>query len=241
MGRSRGVEHRQNRLLAGLPARDAEWLIDQMSLIEMPLGQVFYEAHGPIEQAWFPVSGVVSALIVTEGGDSVDAGTIGNEGMVGLPLAVGARTSLYRTLQQVAGAGWRIDAGAMEEAIRDRPSIADAVHCYTMAMLQQTAQNTACNLLHSVEERMCRWLLATRDRLASDQFHITQEFLGEMLGASRQHVSLTAGALQRAGLISYRRGNMDLRDTDELERLSCECYRVTRSIYDGLLPPAKRR
>jgi CRP-like cAMP-binding protein len=168
-------------------------------------------------------------------GEAAEVGTIGNEGMVGLPLVWGddrAPTSVY---VQVPGVGLRMKATLFTRELARSASMRTVMLRYGHAFFNQVAQSAACNHFHSIEQRCCRWMLMTHDRMQSDQFLLTQEFLAMMLGVQRTGVTAAAGGLQRAALISYKRGNVTILDRRGLERRSCECYRVSKKEFDRLL------
>jgi CRP-like cAMP-binding protein len=170
-----------------------------------------------------------------ENGDASEVGTIGNEGMVGLPLVLGDRQAPTSVYVQVPGVGLRITASAFTQELAQSSSMRRVMLHYTHAFFNQVAQSAACNHFHNIEQRCCRWLLMTHDRMQSDEFLLTQEFLAMMLGVQRSGVSVVASALQRAGFISYNRGTVTILDRKGLERQSCECYRLSKLEFDRLL------
>lgn len=232
----------QNRLLQMLPLEESRRLLRRQERIAFPVKTPVYEPGQMIEHAYFPISGVVSSVIVMEDGAAVEAAITGKEGMIGVELIASRMASPYRTVQQVSGESIRVPAGDFQEGLDGSTVLRRVVDRYALALLQQTAQNAACNRRHSVEERMSRWLLASADRMGADEMDITQEFLAEMLGVRRQSVNLTAGLLQQAGLITYRRGRVRILDRAGMARSACECYEATSRIYEELLdlPAAPR-
>ena len=170
-----------------------------------------------------------------ENGDASEVGTIGNEGMVGLPLVLGDRQAPTSVYVQVPGVGLRITASLFTRELARSSSMRRVMLHYTHAFFNQVAQSAACSHFHNIEQRCCRWLLMTHDRMQSDEFLLTQEFLAMMLGVQRAGVSVAAGALQRAGLIRYSRGTVTILDRNGLERQSCECYRISKLEFDRLL------
>ena len=224
-------------MLQYLPPDDRRRLEARATRVSLELHQVLYWPDEPITHVWFPVDAIGSLLTLLGAGDSVEAGLVGREGVVGLPLFLGAEATHGRAVCQVAGDAWRLPAAAFrEEAGRDGP-LRDRLLRYTQTLLQQTAQSSGCNRLHAHEERCARWLLLTHDRLPGDTFHLTQEFLGLMLGVSRPAVTLVMGALQRAGLLTYHRGALTILDRPGLEAAACECYAITRRETERLLGP----
>ena len=200
-----------------------------------------YRANKPIEFVYFIETGVGSLVNTMENGDAAEVGTIGNEGVVGLPLLLGddrAPTSVY---VQVPGAGLRMKATLFNKELARSASMRTVMLRYAHAFFNQVAQSAACNQFHSIEQRCCRWMLMTHDRMHSDEFLLTQEFLAMMLGVQRTGVTAAAGALQRAGLIRYKRGNVTILDRRGLMHRSCECYGVSRREFDRLLGDRVRK
>jgi CRP-like cAMP-binding protein len=201
------------------------------------LKQVLYEPGARIEALYFPINAVASILTTLSDGAGVEIATVGNEGMVGSPVVLGSDAMPAREFCQVQVPGelLRMDKTSFAEVLSQDDPFREIIQLYTQALFTQIAQQVACNALHSVEERCSRWLLLTHDRVHSDSFPIAQEFLAQMLGVRRASVTLAAGALQSAGLIRYRRGEMIIVDREGLEDVSCECYRVLRDEFDRLL------
>jgi CRP-like cAMP-binding protein len=224
-----------NRLLSAL-SRDLQIrLLPRMEKISLPIRQVLYEADTPIAHVYFPVSGVTSLVISLKGGESVEVATIGNEGMVGIAVFLGAERSPAKAFCQVAGQALKMRSDSFRRALEEHAEFADVVRRYTQGMVNQFSQTTACNHVHSVQARMCRWLLMTHDRVGADEFHLTQEFLAQMLGVRRPSVTVAAGLLQKAGLIRYQRGRIRIVDRASLENTACECYETVRQEFDRLL------
>jgi CRP-like cAMP-binding protein len=186
------------------------------------------------EPQWvhFPVTGVLSSMVVLEDGSTVEASTVGNEGMDGLYLLADPQATPYRINVQVEGEMLRMPVAAFNRARAESGALSQLLLRYALVLIQRGAQNGACIQHHTIEERMCRWLLETAHRKGADQFGLTQEFLADMLGVRRQSVNLTARVLQTAGLIEYRRGELTILDRDGLEEASCECFRVTTEMYE---------
>jgi len=200
----------------------------------MALKKVLYEPYKPIQYVYFIDCGVVSLVSIMEDGATVEVGTIGNEGMVGLPLFLGAGTTPHQTFVQVPGTATRIQAEVFKRVVSPNSFLHSLLQQYTQALFNQISQSAACNRLHSIEERCCRWLLMTHDRVESDQFELIQEFLAQMLGVRRAGVSVVAAMLQQAGLIRYSRGKMNILDRAGLEAGSCECYAIVKREFDRL-------
>ena len=235
-----------NRLLGLLPPRDYERLRPYLQRLPLTYRQSLYRAHKPLGFVYFFETGVGSLVNTMANGDASEVGTIGNEGVVGLPLLLGddrAPTSVY---VQVPGAGLRMKASLFKKELARSASMRAVMHRYAHAFFNQVAQSAACNQFHSLEQRCCRWLLMTHDRMQSDEFLLTQEFLAMMLGVQRTGVTAAAGALQRSGLINYKRGNVTIIERRSLIRRSCECYSVSKKEFDRLLgdqevPVVRRR
>ena len=225
----------QNRILSGL-TRDLQIrLVPRMEKLGLAVRQVLYEPHARIGHVYFPLSGVLSLVVVMTSGESVEVTTVGNEGILGTPVFLGAGSSPMKAFCQVAGQALRMRADDFLRSLDEHPELAALVRRYTQAMVSQIAQTSACNRVHSVQQRMCRWLLTTHDRVGSDEFHLTQEFLAQMLGVRRPSVTVAAGQLQRAGLIRYQRGRIRIADRAGLEAGACECYETVRQEIDRLI------
>jgi len=225
----------QNRLLADLPRDEYDRLRAHLQKVSLPLKDILYEANGPIPHVFFPLHGVVSLVILMDGDVSLEVGTIGNEGMVGTPVFLGSDSSPTRAISQVPGEALRMETKVFQEEMKRGGPLYGLVQRYTQAMINQISQSTVCNHRHSVQKRMCRWVLLSHDRVGVDEFPLTQEFLAQMLGVRRPTVTAVAGALQKAGLISYHRGKLTVLDRKGLEAASCECYEVVARELDRLL------
>jgi CRP-like cAMP-binding protein len=223
-----------NRLLARLPSKEYQRLLPRLQLVPLALKHVLYEARSSIDYAYFPNRGLVSALTVMEDGRAIEVATIGDEGMVGLPLLVGAKTTANRVIVQVPGEALRMAEDELrEEVSRDSP-LRRLLVLYHTAFLAQISQAVACNGLHSVHQRCCRWLLMTQDRAHSDVFPMTHEFLAEMLGVRRSSVSEVLEPIKEQGLIRYGRGSFTVLDREGLMADSCECYRRINDEFERL-------
>lgn len=226
---------RGNRILTLLPDTDYRRLEMHLERVHLPLKTVLYEAYMPITHVHFPIDGVTSILTTMEDGREAEVGTVGNEGMAGLPVFLGADSTPTMAFEQVPGDALRLRTEVFREEIARGGALTAVLHRYTQALFTQIAQSAACNRLHAVEQRCARWLLMTQDRVGANQFPLTHEFLGQMLGVRRATVTEAAGALQAEGLITYRRGIITVCDRAALEQASCECYRVIRDDFDRLL------
>jgi len=225
-------KNERNKILSQLPPADYERVVGQMERVSPALGEVV--AHPNTEPKWvhFPVSGVLSSMIILEDGSTVEASTVGNEGMDGLYLLIDPKANPYKINVQVAGEMFRMTASAFKKARLENAAFSQLLLRYALVLIQRGAQNAACIQHHTIEERMCRWLLETAHRKGSDRFGLTQEFLSDMLGVRRQSVNLTARILQSAGLIKYSRGELTILDRAGLEEASCECFNVTTQMYE---------
>lgn len=233
-----------NRLLGLLAPADYERLRPHLRRISLENRQILYSAHRPIASVYFIETGVGSLVSTLTDGRAAEVGTIGNEGVVGLPVILGEGRAPTGVYVQVPGAGLRMKASLFKAELARSATMRAVMLRYVHAFFNQVAQSAACNQFHTIQQRCCRWLLMTHDRVQSDEFLLTQEFLAMMLGVQRTGVSAAAGALQRDGLIRYRRGTVTMLDRGELERRSCECFAVSRREFDQLLgdrPSSKGR
>src|ERR1700722_4751313 len=224
-----------NKILQRLPQQDFHRIIGQMEKVCPEVGMVV--AYPDKEPKWvhFPISGVLSSMVVLEDGSTVEASTIGNEGMDGLYLLADPLANPYRINVQVQGDMYRMSATAFRRALSESHTLSQLLLRYALVLIQRGAQNGACIQHHTIEERMCRWLLETAHRKGADHFGLTQEFLSDMLGVRRQSVNLTARILQQAELIKYHRGELTILDRSALEETSCECFRVTSQMYERMM------
>ena len=230
------TDPKMNRLLAVLPA--AVWARWQPLLewVEMPLGQVLYEAGATLSHSYFPTTAIVSLLYVMENGASAEIAVVGNEGLVGISLFMGGGSTPSRGVVQSAGQGFRIKAQIIKAEFDRLGPVMHLMLRYTQALITQMAQTAVCNRHHSLDQQLCRWLLLSLDRLQGNELKMTQELIANMLGVRREGVTEGAMKLQHAGLISYSRGLITVRDRPGLEQRTCECYAVVKKEYDRLLP-----
>src|SRR5512140_942678 len=228
-------DRRTNRLLSLLSDDDYERLRPHFSQVVLEYRKTLYEASRPILQVYFPIDGVASLVITTAEGTGAEVGTIGNEGVVGLPIVLGDREAPSSVYVQVPGSALRMDAGTFHGLLEAHPTMNQVMLRYAHAFFNQVAQSAACAHLHRVEQRCCRWLLMTRDRMPSDELLLTHEFRGMMLGVRRTTVTEVMGNLQKAGLIRYRRGHVSILDHDALRSRACECYDISKLEFDRLL------
>jgi CRP-like cAMP-binding protein len=229
---NRRAREYKNRILAALPRAEISSLAPNLVPVTLPQEKTLLD--GNADYGYFLEDGIASVVITLANGDTVEVGIVGIDGVVGLPVLLGTAQTPGRTFIQIAGSGYRIEAKALKAAF-ERPSVLrEHLQTYTQAFLVQTAQTAACNRLHSIEERLARWLLSCRDRMESDTLPLTQDFLGQMLGAPRTTVTLAAGLLQRSGMIKHSRGIVTIEDRDALEQTACECYGTVRDEFRRL-------
>ena len=217
-----------NRILAALPQPEFDALSAHLELVSMPLGQMLYEPGSPQRHAHFPTTAIASLHYVTESGASAETAGVGNEGMVGVSIFMGGNTTSSSAVVQTAGHGYRMERGRLKEEFNRAGLLQNLLLRYTQALMTQMAQTAACNRHHSVEQQLCRWLLLTMDRLPGRELVMTQELVASMLGVRRESVTETAGQLQTAGYIRYRRGHIAVLNRAGLERHACECYDVVK-------------
>ncbi len=213
-----------NTLLLNLPLEESELLYPQFVFIPLPTREVLNEAGEPIKYAYFMNSGLASVLNVTLEGKTVEVGLTGKEGFVGLPLLVGFETSPARVIIQIEGSAFRVNAANLLKLLPKCPALEKRMHRYSQVLAMQASQIAACNTAHSVNERLARWLLMSQDRIGSAVVPLTQEFLSHMLGTRRASVTVAASVLQKAGLIKYARGSLNIVNRQALKAAACECY-----------------
>jgi CRP-like cAMP-binding protein len=229
-----------NRLLATLSSDDFRWLESQLERVELPQGTVLAEEGEVLSNTYFPHTAVVSLVRQLKDGRVVEMATFGREGLVGLAFVGIPLQSFGRYIVQMSGAASHIGTTRLQMAARVRPGIQDMMLRYTEMLMALTLQSVACNAVHSVEVRACRWISATRDRVGRDDIPLTHEFLAEMLGVQRSTVSDVLRTLQSRGLIHQGRGKVTVNDGPRLQQAACECYRILRGKYQQLLPVAER-
>ena len=230
-----------NRLLRAIPADAYARLTAGSEMVSLERGDIIYHPSEPIRRVYFPTNMILSVISIMTNGDRVEVGTIGNEGMGGLPAFLESDSSPFTVFVQVSGEGWVVDARLLLDVAQSSPETRTVLHRFTQSFLNQSAQSAACNRMHSIEERCARWLLMTHDRVGLDAFDLTQEFLADMLGVRRAGVTVVCGALQRAGFIRYRRGHIVILDRAKLEEVTCECYGRVRAEVDRLIGPPPMR
>ncbi len=229
------AEQLRNQVRAALPGDEWEVWRPQLDFVALPLGRVLAEPGVAYRQVHFPTTAVVSLLYVTERGQSTEV-LIGNEGLVGVAPFMGGDSTPQRAIVQVAGQGYRAPADFIRDAFARSAPVRRLLLAYTQAKMAQIAQTAVCNRLHSLEQRLCRWLLQTVDRLQDDTFAMTHEIIADNLGVRREGVTMAALGLQAAGLIHYTHGHLSVLDRAGLERCACECYSVIKREHARLLP-----
>jgi CRP-like cAMP-binding protein len=225
----------KNHLLELLPDDERLRLVAGMERFSAQRRQIVFERRKPIAYVHFPLSAVVSIVSIMENGAVAEVATVGNEGLIGLPLALRIQDDPHDAFYQIPGESLRMPAATFTVEIARDGAFTDIVHRYAQAFVSQIARSCACNLLHPVEQRLSRWILKCHDRVGGGAIELTQEFLSQMLGVRRPTVTLVAGTLQEAGLIRYHRGLIEVIDRPGLEHASCECYELVRSDYKLLL------
>jgi len=231
-----------NHLLAALPAADYARILPSLTVVPLKLKNVLHKPGEPIRDVYFPGGGFCSMLTVLKDGNMVEIATIGREGMVGVSAAFDGSPAVSAAMVQgETDTCFRMPSDALRREMDRRGAFYELLSHFAQALVGFISQSTACNAVHSVEQRLARWLLMARDRMGSDEFPLTQEFVSMMLGASRPTVSVVAGTLQRAGLITYHHGHIAILDREELESVSCECYRAATDLLNAVTDGSKSR
>ncbi len=223
-----------NFLLAKLSDEYLQTLLPRLEKVHTNAKDVIYERNQPIPYVYFPCTSGISSLIFMADGAAVEVGTVGNEGFTGVELLVGATLATESSVCQIAGNNIRMKTSDFQNATVGQTPLRHVTECYFQGYLSQVSQSVACNRIHAIEARFARWLLITHDRVQGHEFHLTQEFLANMLGVQRPSVSIVAGGFQKAGLIEYSRGNMKILNRDGLETAACECYGAVRAQFKRL-------
>ncbi len=222
-------------LLSALPSGEYERLLPAQRRVTFSLGEVIYESQASLEYVYFPTTCVVSLLYTMENGSTAEMGLVGNDGIVGIALFLGGDTTPNHAVVQIAGQAYRMNAKVLRKEFARGGPFQQLLLRYTQALITQISQTAVCNRLHSVEQRLCRWLLLSHDRVACDELPMTQEFIANMLGGRRESVTVSAARLQAAGLIHYSRGHIQILDRCGLEAQVCECYQIVKTELDRLL------
>ena len=226
----------QNRLLAALPRTDYRRFAPDLEPAHMKLGHAVYESGATLQHVYFPVTGIVSLLYVTKLGSSAELAVIGCEGMIGVSLFMGGESTPNRAVVQSTCDAYRLSSAVLKEQFARGGAVQLQLLKYTQALITQISQTAVCNRHHSIDQQLCRWLLLSLDRLPVSQIEMTQELIANMLGVRRQGVTEAAGALEKKGLIEYKRGSIVVLDRPGIEARACECYAVVKKEYDRILP-----
>ena len=225
----------KNQLLARLPPAEYQRLAPDLKAVHLPVKQTLYNAYAPINYAYFPLDGVISAMTIMDDGSAIEVATIGKEGIAGLSASFGGETSPYEVMVQVECDAMRMSVDVLKGEADKDGSLQKILSLYNVALQTQIGYSVACNGLHTIDKRCCRWLLMTQDLAHSDTFHVTHQFLAYMLGVRREGVTTAAQSLQQSGLIAYRRGDVHVLDRQALEAAACSCYASNRAVYARLL------
>lgn len=231
----------ENSVLAALPAKTYRRLLARLDPVTLTFGEVLYEPGEAIRDVYFPGGSLVSLLTLADGHLALEVGLIGREGMVGIPLVLGQNVSSVRALVQGTGTALRMASAQFLKEFRFSLPLQQELYRYTSSLMNQISQTAACNRFHVVETRLARWLLMTHDRVKSDRFSMTHEFLGHMLGVRRVGVTKAAQALQARKLIRYSRGDITVLNRAGLRAAACACYEVVKDMHDGVAAVQARR
>ncbi len=226
--------HPHNQILSRLEQPELVRVLATMELVPLVLKQVLVMPDEPIEYVYFPESGIISVVTLVDTGAALETGAVGFEGLGGTPLILGVGFSPAKSICQLEGSAWRLPAHLFADEMGNNGKFATLVRRYFQIFFNQCAQNSACNCVHTVEERCARWLLMTRDRCEDDTFSMTQEFLASMLGVRRTGVNFIATTFQKAGLIKYKRGKVTILDREALAEMSCGCYAAINNAADKI-------
>ncbi|MDP8986508.1 MAG: Crp/Fnr family transcriptional regulator [Pseudomonadota bacterium] len=223
--------------MSALPSSIRDRWLPHLEFVELPLAHVLYESGATLSHVYFPTTAIVSLLYVLENGASAEIAVVGNEGIVGVSMFMGGKSTPSRAVVQSAGQGFRLKAETLEEEFNRAGPVLHLLLRYTQALITQMSQTAVCNRHQSLDQQLCRWLLLSLDRLQGDELVMTQELIANMLGVRREGVTEGALKLQNAGLIRYVRGRITVLDRAGLEKRTCECYAVVKKEYERLLPP----
>lgn len=228
MSASASIVRNSNRLLRSLPVEECERIQKNSQTVHLPRGRVICDAGDVAHHVYFPLSGVISLLSTTEAGEVIEVAMVGNEGTTALPVIMHAQEMPYRAVIQVPVDAIRIELSVIQKEFPRGGRLQNLLACYSHTLFTQIAQSAVCNRFHTAEQRFCRWLLCTHDRVNTDTIELTHEIIADMVGVQRSIVSATAGGFQKSGLIAYSRGSMTILNRSALEAASCECYRIVK-------------
>ena len=224
-----------NKMLAALPAKEYRRLANKLEPFDLKFGETIYESNASIEDVYFPNSGIVSFLTAIEDRSTLEVGLVGNEGMVGLSAFLGTPKSPNSVVVRAAGIAWKMKTSDFLKECRENISLSRIVHHYTHLLLTQLSLVSACNRFHPIVKRLTCWLLMTSDRMGTEKFHITQQFISDMLGVRREAIAIAASSLQEKQLISYSRGNLSIVNRAGLEAFACKCYSIVKEEEQNYL------
>ena len=225
-----------NYLISRLSREEQNRFLQHCESTELVFGDILCETDQPIQYVYFPLAGFISLVISMEGHQPLEVGLIGNEGMLGATLALEVADAPLKAVVQGSGSALRMTAAQFQHELRNSPSMLSTLNRYLYVLVMQLSQTAACTHFHEIEPRLARWLLMTHDRAHADHFHLTQEYLADMLGVRRSSITIAAGKLQQQKLISYIRGDINILDRKKLEAVSCECYSLLNDHYARLFP-----
>ena len=225
-----------NSLLARLPAKEHDRIMDRCQPVDMVLDASLCEPGQPFQHVYFPRNGFISLLMVVEGHPPLEMGLIGNEGMLGVTLVLGVETAPLLGVVQGPGLAWRMSTKQFHHCLQDSPALLRRLNRYLYVLMAQLSQTAACTHFHDVRERLARWLLMTHDRAHADHFHLTHQYLADMIGVQRSAVTIAAGKLQQGKLIRYTRGEIQILNRRGLEAASCDCYGILTRDYTAIFP-----
>lgn len=224
-----------NRLLAALPQSEYRRILPHLESVPLPLGEILNDIGESYNYTYFPETGMISLVLVMENGATNEVGIVGREGVVGVPVFLGGKSTSSRAIVQVAGSGLKLPSEVLEAEFWRGGALQRQLLLYAQALLTQVSQTAACNAQHTIEKRLARWLLIVHDSVGSDELLLTQEFISQMLGTRRSSVTIAAGFLQKAHAIRYSRGRITILDRNRLEAIACECYATVRNEFQRLL------
>jgi CRP-like cAMP-binding protein len=220
-----------NQLIAGMPNKQRKQFLAECEPVDLFFGEVLCEPDERYRSAYFPLTGFISLVAVIRGHPPLEMGLIGNEGMLGATLVLGVAVAPLRAVVQGSGSAWRVSSAYLQSALREGPGLLQLLNRYLFVLMAQLSQTAACTRFHEIDARLARWLLMTHDRAHADHFHLTHQYLADMLGVQRSAVTIAAGVLQRKRLISYTRGEINILSRTGLEAASCECYAAVIKDY----------
>ncbi len=231
---NKGGKPVSNKILLAIPHGEYLSVRAHLEFVELPHHRILHDPHESLHFVYFLNRGLLSLVVVMENGETVEAGIVGKEGIAGIPSAVGLRRNPFREVVQIAGDGFRIKVGALQDVLRSSPQLQMMLSRYAVLHCLQVSQTAACNRLHRAEQRLARWLLMAQDRVDAGVLPITHDFLATMLGTDRPTITLAAGILQKKKLIEYPRGSVKILSRTKLERSACECYGIIQQLNGEL-------